>query len=89
MVGKISNSELDQDSTPRGGLHLCQCEINFHLGFTGLVQIWDGLFQLFLGEEVRSCSTMPIKYKGSRAVRLFRSKRNLLYTRLDCDKAIE
>jgi len=32
----------------------CQREINFHLGFTGLVQLRDGLFQLFLGEDVRS-----------------------------------
>jgi hypothetical protein len=24
-------------------------EINFHLGFTGLVQLRDGLFQLFVG----------------------------------------
>ena len=53
----------------RGGIHLqtlrrgglgafcitrCQREINFHLGFTGLVQLRDGLFQLFLGEDVRS-----------------------------------
>jgi len=54
MVGKIGNGVIDQDSTPRGGLHLCQREINFHLGFTGLVQLRDGLFQLFLGEDVRS-----------------------------------
>ena len=51
----------------------CQHEYVIHLGFTGLVQKRDGLFQLFIGIQIAKIGLdlIPLifKYKGSRAIR--------------------
>ena len=58
----------------------CQCEYVIHLGFTGLVQLRDGLFHSFVRIQIAKfdLDLIPLifKYKGSRA------KRNLHYTRI-------
>ena len=63
----------------------CQREYVIHLGFTGLVQLRDGLFQSFIGIQIAKIGLdlIPLifKYKGSRAIR-YKSKRNLHYTRI-------
>ena len=48
---------------------------SFHLGFTGLVQLRDRLFQLFMGITINKDSSIS----GSRAVRLGNLKGTRVY----------
>ena len=48
---KVSFGQVVLDSLNRHSVNVKVC---YHLGFTGLVQLKDGLFQLFVGITISS-----------------------------------